>query len=473
VTERVWPVRALLFVPLVVYLLLPTRNFYWDGIGIAGDIEKHAGPSSMLYPSHLLFALGGSWLYAGALALGVRTRALFLMQAASAIFAGLCVPLFYRVLRGAGADASSSLAGAMIFAFSATWWKFATDANAYVPSIFFLLCAYLLIERGRTIPAALAHAAAMLFHELAILFLPVAWILLRGRRRIEYSACALAPVIVAYAIAARELFGTVSARRMISWSAVHSPDSHFFLNPLRDAAFTLRGTLRLFFGGRLANLPHDLVGGLALAGFALSAAFFLATIARARPEKALKPPRAILVWLGCYAAFLFLWMPQNTFYRLFYLPPLIALGVLVWRAPHNRALLRLVPVLLLWNFAFLIYPDSQASHNPDLRFALAQRDRWPPGTPIVFHDFHPDLWTISYFTPGTSWFGLDHANVSALNHELDYAHSQQQPLWLEADAYNMIAASPAGRNWLREHERPAEKIEFKDEKHDFLFYCAR
>jgi hypothetical protein len=459
--------HALLFLPLVVYVILPTRNYYWDGIGIAGDIEKH---QILLYPSHLLFSLSGSWLYALASAIGLKTRALFLMQGANCLFAGFSVPLFYRLLRSAGAAASSSVAGALIFAFSATWWKFATDANAYVPSIFFLLCAYVLLEDGRPIPAALAHAIAMLFHELAILFLPVAWILLRGRRRVEYSALALAPVFAAYVIACRVALGGISLFRLLSWATVHSPDSTFSFNPLRDAALTIRGTGRLLFGGRLVDFSGFWVSKLALAGFAISAAFFLWTLARSSAsEKSIKPPLPILLWTGGYVVFLFFWMPQNTFYRLFYLAPLIAIGILLWRRPAAW----LIPALFLSNFAFLIYPDSQTSHNAPLSFALAQRDRWPPGTPIVFYHFHPDLWTISYFVPGTSWFGLDRADISTLDRELEYAHTQQQPLWIEADAYNMIAVGSEGRSWLANHERPAERIEFKDERHHFLFYCAR
>lgn len=465
--------RALLFLPLVLYLVLPTRNFYWDGIGMAGDIEKHVPLAILLYPSHLIYALWGSWMYAGALALGIKTRALFLMQGANCVLGGLCVPLFYRVLRSMGVAMVGSVAGALIFAFSATWWKFATDANAYVPAIFFLLCAYLLIEDGRhIILAGLAQAIAMMFHELAILFFPLAWMVLRGRRRAEYTLAAIVPVTGAYLIACRTVLGDVSARRLLSWALVHSPDSGFSFNPLRDAALTVRGTLRLMLGGRLDDFPGDLLSKLALAGFAMSAVIFLWMAARRiKAAKWRFPPLPMLVWAACYGAFLFFWMPQNTFYRLFYLPPLIAMGVVAWR----WSLAFLVPVLLFWNFAFLIYPDSQPARNAPLRFALEQRDRWPPGTPIVFSRFHPDLWTISYFTPGTSWFGIGLADpdVRTLDRELDYAHSQGQPLWVEADAYNLIASSEEGRRWLTKHDRPAERIEFKDEKHDFRFYCTR
>jgi len=90
---------------------------------------------------------------------------------------------------------------ALAFGFSATWWKFATDANAYVPSIFLLLCAYILLERpGTTALAGLAQAGAMLFHELAFLFLLVAFVRLRKSRRSlsVYAATAVIPVAAAY-----------------------------------------------------------------------------------------------------------------------------------------------------------------------------------------------------------------------------------------------------------------------------------
>ena len=69
--------------------------------------------------------------------------------------------------------------------------------------------------------------------------------------------------------------------------------------------------------------------------------------------------------------------------------------------------------------------------------------------------------------------GLDGPDLAELGRDLDYAHRVEKPLWVEADAYNMIASTPEGRAWLAQHERPAERIEYRDSKHDFRFYCAR
>lgn len=468
--------RALLLtLPLLVYLILPTRNYYWDGVAFAIDIEKHTPLAKLLHPNHLAYALAGSWLYAAA----VKTRALFLLQRANSILGGVCVFLIYRILRKNEAPPDIGVAGALLLAFSATWWKFSTDANAYIPSIFFLLCAFVLLDDAvvslpQAIVAGLATAAAMLFHELAILFLPIAWIKL-PKNRIAYSIAALVPVGIAYLAACRVVFGDIRIPQLLSWVVYHSPDSGFSFQPLRDLALTLRGTLRLLFGGKPDAFVGDLFSKLALAAAIVTIAMFLGAMWRARETMRFsRPPRALLAWLAVYVAFLFFWMPQNTFYRLYYLPPMIAAGMLSLgpRFPF-RAAAQLAAILFLWNLGLDIYPQSRIESNAPLRFALLQRSAWPPGTPIVFHHFHTDLWTISYFDSQAAWMGLDGPDLAELGRDLDYAHRVEKPLWVEADAYNMIASTPEGRAWLAQHERPAERIEYRDSKHDFRFYCAR
>src|ERR1700741_4111519 len=73
----------LLALPLFVYLALPTRNFYWDGIAFATNIEKHLPASSLVYSSHPAYALCGAWMYGFSEIAGIHTRALFIMQAAN------------------------------------------------------------------------------------------------------------------------------------------------------------------------------------------------------------------------------------------------------------------------------------------------------------------------------------------------------------------------------------------------------
>jgi hypothetical protein len=162
-------------------------------------------------------------------------------------------------------------------------------------------------------------------------------------------------------------------------------------------------------------------------------------------------------------------MPQNTFYRLFYLAPLLFLA-----ASHANGLrLRLLcTALFLWNAVFVIYPQSRVESNVPLRFALAQRDRWPSGTPIAFHQFHPDLWTISYFNPQASWIGLPSMDVAVLERSRADAGERGQPLWLEATAYDLAIADETGRRWLASHP-VTQTVRFKDPGHEFRFYEVR
>jgi hypothetical protein len=434
---------ALLALPLCVYLLLPNRNFYWDGLAFAIGIEHHAPLKELLHPSHLVYSIWGALLYALAQLSGIHLRALFLMQAANSVLAAASAVLLYRIL-------DRNLAAALLFAFSATWWRFATDANAYIPSIFFLLCAYDLLDRRKgAMLAGAAHAAAMLFHELAILFLPVMLFRLRADRRAvaSYGAAAMLPVAVAYIAAYHDVTGGLNPRGFLAWIVSHAPDSGFSFSLARNLSYTLLGTLRLLVGGK----PGRILG-----------AQTVSTPAR-------KPSGPILIWLGVYVAFLFFWMPQNTFYRLFYLPPLIALIA----GPFRRIPWPAVAVVALWNFVFVALPQSREANNAPYHFALQQHDRWTPGTPIVFHRFHPDLWTISYFNEQASWVGLDHLDLAQLERNLAYARRENKDLWLEATAYDLLQSEPSGREWLSAHEQAGGVLLFKDDRHEFRFHRLR
>jgi hypothetical protein len=470
--------RALLFLPLAAYLAFPTRNFYWDGVAFAIEIEKNFEPPALVHPNHLIYELFGAWLYDLTDWIGLPIRALYLMQIANCLLAGLAVILLYRCLRVQGWSSEHGLMAALTFGFSATWWKFATDANAYIPAIFLLLCAYLLLQDSRMLwLAGLAQAAAMLFHELAIFYLPVALLMLWKRRAslavlLAYCAEALVPVTIAYVWAYR---ASHPPEAFFAWLTSHSSDSGFSFNPFRDASYTLRGTLRLFFGGRLPDVVRDPLSVAACVLLVCALIAFLFFIWRALPLHFKSPPVVLLWWCGVYVAFLFFWMPQNTFYRLFYLAPLVLLlaSMLADSPQANRAGFSFAAVLLLWNFVFLTYPESRPEFNAPLRFAFAQHDAWPPGSAIVFHRFHPDLWTISYFNQQAAWIGLDRADLGDIEHDLEYAHSQNKPLWVEETAYDLVAGTPDGKKWLMEHEHPDELVHFKDEKHEFIFHSIR
>ncbi len=459
--------------PLLVYLALPTRAYYWDGLAFAIAIEHGYPLRGLLHPNHLLYMPFGRLLWSVAQGLGLHTRALFLLQRVNSMLAFASVILMYRLLRTTPVERGTAIAGALAMAFSATWWKYSTDCDAYIPAIFFLLGAWLLLKRGRWFPAALALAAAMLFHELSILILPAALLCAAPKRRVHFAAVVLGPVVAAYAWAYRIVQGAWALAGFPSWVVSHSQDASFSFSPARDVGMSLLGTLRLFFGGKpAAMVPGVLTGSLVVAAALAAVALGVLVRSEGRPRFA-PPPRPLVAWAAVYGLFLLVWMPQNTFYRLFYLPPLVLLGAhLTWPSRTQEIARAAVMLLFSVNFALLLYPDSRVDRNPPLACALRFQPEWPAGTPILFHRFHPDLWTISYFNPQAAWIGFERADFVELDQDLAYARSQRAPLWLEATAYDLLRETEAGRAWLAAHPQTRPALIFRDARREFRFYAV-
>jgi hypothetical protein len=86
--------------------------------------------------------------------------------------------------------------------------------------------------------------------------------------------------------------------------------------------------------------------------------------------------------------FLFVWMPQNTFYRLFYLPALIRLTMQAL-SRFRPALPYLVTGVACWNYAFVAYPQSRNAFNPALTLPPGRRRNGPRGRPLCSTSFTP------------------------------------------------------------------------------------
>jgi hypothetical protein len=475
------PASAVLFLPFLFYILLPTREFYWDGISFALDIERAKGNlSSLLRPNHLIYNPAGYLFYE---CFGEKVRALFLLQALNGILGGITILLVYHLLKKITGSRFHSACLALMMAFSATWWKFATDANAYIPSVLCLLVAFkwlLQEEKPRPVSVGVIHAVAMLLHQLAIFFYPVAWICLRRQKQkwpglLQYSA-------VSFLITAGVC---ISAYRHISpaggfwdWLTTHSADSGFTFSILHNAAVSIGGNCKLFFGGKIAALRFDAITILGILGLAVTLGWLFARrdeIRRGFQEFGANLKRqyfpessAPIIWILCYLLFLLFWMPKNTFYRLFYLPAVfILIGALgrPWKEKAGHGFIAAVLVLFFWNFAFFIYPNSRRESNEIYSFALQHREDWPRGTTIVFSEFHSDLWTIRYFNPQASW--VEKGTVSEIA-----ASSADSPLWLEGTAYDRLKQQPDGERWLAAHVDMARSLIYHSRKHTMRFYRA-
>ena len=376
----------------VIYLSFPTRVYYWDGLVFAQMIEDANRLSpSLVHPNHLIYNFAGYLFYKLLRALGADIRALTALQILNSLLSALCARVLFSILMATLRSRYFSIWLTVLFAFSATWWKFSTDADAYIPSVLFLLISFYLILPGRTprpLLTAFTFFLAMAFHQLAVLMLPVLALGVylqdgpptlkrQALNAVYFSLVATALIVIAYAGLFYLASGSFDLARLLRWTASYSPDADVKFNLWSNLRYSLRGQFRLFFGGRFNLLgwnPAMLALLLCLLGAIFVFVFNLLRIAR--PTKLWLETRQktvlllSLMWAGVYLVFLFFWLPQNTFYRLFYLPALILLLGLAFSSVRDtrvetRALAAFAISMTLANFIFLIYPFSHPP--PSLR----------------------------------------------------------------------------------------------------------
>jgi hypothetical protein len=467
----------------VVYLLFPTRVYYWDGITFAQAIEDAQRLSiSLVHPNHLVYNFAGYGFYKLLHAIGFEMRAVTALQVLNSLLSAACAGVLFVILKDSLRSLYLSICLTLLFAFSATWWKFSTDANAYVPSVLFLLVSFYLVLPDRKpspVLLGLTFFASMCFHQLAIVAYPVFALgvyLQNGaislRRRLWHAAVfslvAFALIVGTYGLLFYLATGTFTVGKLLRWTASYSPDADIRFNPWSNLGYSLRGHARLFFGGRF-NLLRGIVNpavvvllvclGVMVVFLIVQALIRLRTLGlrRLQLEPRMKTILLLsLLWTTVYVVFLFFWLPQNTFYRLFYLPALILLLGVVLSSFEKRALVRrfrlaaLVAAVALANFLFLIYPYSHAQKYPPLAFALEMNREWPTGTVIYYGAENSDEGLVRYFNPTTIWKRLPSGSLDA---ELADIQRKGGTAWLESTAIDQLRSTPEGARWLDTHTR--------------------
>jgi hypothetical protein len=491
---------------LVVYVCFPTRQYFFDGIAFAQTIEDaRALDTTLIHPNHLFYEVFGYVVYRIVRALGLQPRALTVLQVANSFLGALCAWLLFHMLRRSLRSLYLSCALTLLFAFSATWWKFATDANAYVASVLFVLTSFCLIlpgKRPRPWLLALAFSLAMCFHQLAVIFFPALVLglflqagALETKARIiviiKFGLAAFVLTFGAYYYCFYLATGTLGFKTLLRWMTSFSPDASFSFNASSNLGYTLRGYARLFFGGRvnlLKGLLNPFVVALIVALVALAALLVWTLIRnlktlKTRWRRALRSAAAArhslllcAAWIAVYTLFLFIWLPQHTFYRLFYLPAIILLAGLLLaggealRPPaRTYALALVVAVMSLSNFLFLIFPYAHTEKYAPLVLALEMNREWPPGTVVYYAATNSDNSLFRYFNPPTSWRQLSSDKPADLEGELKSVYNAGGTAWLDDSAQASFSATAAGAAWLALHARAESRRELVDRAYRIRF----
>lgn len=491
---------------LVVYLCFPTKQYFFDGVAFAQAIEDATAlDTSLIHPNHLFYEVFGCLVYKTVQAFGLHLRALPVLQITNSILSAFAAYLFFHILRLTLRSLYLSCALTLLFAFSATWWKFSTDANAYIPSVLFVLVSFYLIlpaRKARPLLLALAFSLSMCFHQLAVIFFPV---LVFGlylqahafstRQRVliivQFSLAAFVITFGSYYYCFYLATGSLDFRRLLRWMTSFSPDASFSFNAAHNLGYTLRGYGRLFFGGRISLLKGLMNPFIIALGVMLVAAVALLVRAIVLNLKGLKPrwerarkyalkERPLLLlcasWISVYTVFLFIWQPQHTFYRLFYLPALVLLAGLLLASgetlkppaqAHATALL--VAALSLSNFLFLIFPYSHAEKYPPLALASEMNQVWPRGTVVYYAFTNSDNSLFRYINPPTVWKQLNSFEPGALAGEIQKIYDEGGTAWLDVWAIEEFSKTPEGAAWLSAHAREQKRYELIDKAYKIKF----
>lgn len=488
--------RSIFFIILssltLVYLATLTKDYYWDGITFALQIEKvstmERGVAVLFHQNHLIYTAVGYLLHVMVGAFGIPARALCVLQITNAFAAAVAVGIFFYTAERLTRSRYIATISSMVLAFSAVWWKLATDADAYILSILLMLiCASMLLsDRPSYVPSGFSLAGAMLVHQLASLFYPAAIVAVLTNKSIErkwrfaakFSALTWATTIAAYYISAVLLHEIREPLAVVKWAVSNQSGVTPSANPIPGLRLLLRGNLDMVIGhsftlfwkqdGRIEKL-------IALAAL-VTAICFVAMFVRRVSTSSFRglvmaaPQRRELwrayapmlsTWVIAYMIFLIFWEPWQVLYRVFYLPPLaLALGLALSiynKSPNTSSkgtAALAIATLILWNLSFYIAPHMRRASNPLVVTARETKHRWNENTVIYFSDHNEADTFFEYFNSQTEWRRLNAAARMGLESEItQVVLNRGGQVWL-----NKGAAESVDSNWLGKHATGSEII---------------
>jgi hypothetical protein len=500
---------SIIFVAVaVIYLAFPTRVYYWDGIVFAQTIEDASSLSpSLVHPNHLIYNFAGYIFYKLLVLLRFDLRAVTALQMLNSLLSAACAGVLFSILFDTLRSVYLSVCLTLLFAFSATWWKFSADANAYIPSVLFLLISFYLIlpdRKARPLLAGFTFFIAMAFHQLAVVMFPVLALgvylqdgPLSIKRRvlnaIYLSAVAIVLIVASYGYLFYLASGTFDVAKLIRWTASFSPDAETGFHWWSNLQYSLRGQVRLFFGGRFNLLNGLMKPFVVVLIIALASAVIFLIFELIRNSTRILSFRWLrelhltsrqktvlllsLVWAALYLLFLYFWLPQNTFYRVFYLPALIlifGLAISALRSEHPRWITATFALAVaLANFLFLIYPFSHVEKYPPLAFALQLNREWPAGTVIYYGAKNSDQALIRYFNPSTQWRPLASISLESLQNEIARSYVNGSTVWLETTAIDQLTSTYEGAQLLESNSEPESWRELNDRGYRIRFLLLR
>jgi hypothetical protein len=311
----------------------------------------------------------------------------------------------------------------------------------------------------------------------------------RTRRVVTYIATVVLITVAAFYYSFYLNTGSFALRPFVRWITTFSPEHGFTFHPWDNFIYSLRSQWRVFLGGRVAAIRDfwgptivtltGILAVVALIFFYKLLRHFSELKSELRNSSSKRTPYFRLrmlccLWIGVYVVFLFFFIPQNTFYRLFYLPPLIVLAG-TFLAPietgehhiHRYRAALFAAVIFVANLTFSAYPYAQVRANPPLGLALRMNGVWHPGTIVYFASANSDNGLMRYFNPSTVWI---EATPEVITTQIANLPASGRSAWLDTTLIDRFQATPDGQLWLNLHtiRRPETELVSKKYRLQFL-----
>ncbi|OQA91985.1 MAG: hypothetical protein BWY26_00577 [Elusimicrobia bacterium ADurb.Bin231] len=172
---------SIFIIVCVVYILLPCKMFYFDGLMYAAIVEARDAnwKSRLPWANHLSFNYYGHAFWRFFQWLGFKADGYRALQTMNALFSAAVVGLFYLFIRKLTEKRYVAIIFSFLLAFSYSFWYRAVDAQVYPPSVFWLCVTLILLWSFMRLPSlskvvaiSVATGLSILAHQGNIFFLP-------------------------------------------------------------------------------------------------------------------------------------------------------------------------------------------------------------------------------------------------------------------------------------------------------------
>lgn len=418
IVSNILPALALfVFIAIVYACSVPANHSEAeDAFDYAWEVENNT-VSDLFHTNHLIYRPAMRMLWLGAKTAGYTGRAYPLMLAFSVIAGALSAALFFIFLRRIFADKDDAddrcgsgvyaLPFALLLAFSYNFWRYAVEAEIYIPAILVSLILLLLVvakrlSPRRTIAGAVLGAVAILTHisagALVVLGVPAYYFRRRRWRLAAMHLLVVAVLLGAVYFPISRTFGFQDGSPLHSQPAEAGlqvenlargaaavgqsvvSGNFLFVSPALREAISARYPYRMLAEEKLmgARAPNRVFGAgsasLCLIALTSLALMVIVLIRRKRLLAEICRFKALavllLVWIGGYAAVMLLLEAGNPEMWIMLLPAIWLLAALCCRplAAGRRGFAVLFALLLLlcmhnWIGGMSLLQDEAGDYN--------------------------------------------------------------------------------------------------------------